>query len=90
MWATFISAILLYKIPWLGFIDLNEVIHSPTRNYLLLYQKKMRENLNIDFQIGFGFELNDYDDAIIGLVDDERWEDPLRQKFIYISLPYFI
>ena len=24
----------------------------------------MRENLNIDFQIGFGFELNDYDDAI--------------------------
>ena len=86
MWATFISAILLYKIPWLGLIDLNEVIHSPTRNYLLLYQKKMRENLNIDF----GFELNDYDDAIIGLVDDERWEDKLVSNFIYILLPYFI
>ena len=31
-------------------------------------------NLNIDFQIGFGFELNDYDDIIIGLVDDEQRE----------------
>jgi len=51
---------------------------------------KMRENLNIDFQIGFGFELNDYDDAIIGLVDDERREDKLRSNFIYILLPYFI
>ena len=50
----------------------------------------MRENLNIDFQIGFGFELNDYDDAIIRLVDDEIREDKLRSKFIYILLPYFI
>jgi len=50
----------------------------------------MRENLCIDFQIGFGFELNDYDDAIIGLVDDERREDKLRSNFIYILLPYFI
>ena len=66
------------------------MIHSPTRNYLLLYQKKMRENLTIDFQIEFGFELNNYDDAIIGLVDDERREDKLRSNFIYILLPYFI
>ena len=51
---------------------------------------KMRENLNIDFQIGFDFELNDYDDAIIGLVDDERREDKLVSNFIYILLPYFI
>ena len=51
---------------------------------------KMQENLNIDFQTGFGFELNDYDDAIIGMVDDAWQEDPLRSSFIYIFLPYFI
>ena len=51
---------------------------------------KMQENLNIDFQIGFGFDINDYDDIIIGLVDDERWEDPFRSNFIYSLLPYFI
>ena len=50
----------------------------------------MRENLTIDFQIEFGFELNNYDDAIIGLVDDERQEDKLRSNFVYILLPYFI
>ena len=31
---------------------------------------KMQENLNIDFQTGFGFELNDYDDPIIRMDDD--------------------
>ena len=90
MWETLISGILLYKIPVSGFIDLNEVIHSPKRYYRLLYQVKIKENLNIDFQIGFGFELNDYDDVIVGLVDDERWEDPFKSNFIYILLPYFI
>ena len=51
---------------------------------------KMQENLNIDFQIGFGFELNYFDGIIIEPVDDERWEDPFRSNFIYILLPYFI
>ena len=50
----------------------------------------MQENLNIDFQTGFGFELNDYDDAIIGMDDGAGQEDLLRRKFIHILLPYFI
>ena len=50
---------------------------------------KMQENFNIDFQTGFGFELNDYDDPIIGMANDARQEDPLR-SFIYTLLLYFI
>ena len=51
---------------------------------------KMQENLNIDFQTGFGFELNNYNDVIIEMADDAGQEDPLRSNFIYILLPYFI
>ena len=51
---------------------------------------EMQENLNIDFQTSFGFELNDYDGVIIGMVDDAQQEDPLRSNIIYILLPYFI
>ena len=72
-------------------MGVNKVIHSPTMYYPLLYQMKMQENLNIAFQTGFGFELNDYyDDAIIGIRDDPRQEDPLKSNFIYILLSYFI
>ena len=56
------------------------------KELLATISKENARKLNIDF----GFELNDYDDAIIGLVDDERWEDKLVSNFIYILLPYFI
>ena len=47
---------------------------------------KMQENLNIDFQTGFGFELNGYDDTIIRMDDDAGREGPWRRNFIYIVL----
>ena len=51
---------------------------------------EMQENFNIDFQTSFGFQLNDYNSIIIGMVDDAQQEDPLRSNIIYILLPYFI
>ena len=41
---------------------------------------KMQENLNIDFETSFGFELNDYDDSIVGMDDD------IGREFITIVL----